>query len=236
MSRLDPEPCPGPICSLSESQCATHDLERVSRPDSIFLRLLSGQPDDISFTRSSSRKCLKAGAKAAVTALDGLTLDVLRRRNIRPCSGPNGAGKTTFIKVLLEIVFPDVGHAQRVARREPIGNTRKRKAGVGYLPENHRYPDFLTGEQVLRLLRQAQRRGQRMLLGEAHRRGAGAGGYDAVEKNQNPQVLQRHAAARRPGTGADQRSATRHPRRADGRRRSHRAAKHIRDILLAFAR
>jgi ABC-2 type transport system ATP-binding protein len=90
-------------------------------------------------------KIYEGRRKTAVTALDGLTLDVYDGE-IFGLLGPNGAGKTTFIKVLLEIVFPTSGSAALMG--EPIGNTRA-KAGVGYLPENHRYPDFLTGEQVL---------------------------------------------------------------------------------------
>jgi ABC-2 type transport system ATP-binding protein len=90
-------------------------------------------------------KVYEGRRKSAVTALDGLTLDV-HDGEIFGLLGPNGAGKTTFIKVLLEIVFPTSGNATLMG--VPIGNTRA-KSDVGYLPENHRYPDFLTGEQVL---------------------------------------------------------------------------------------
>lgn len=85
-------------------------------------------------------------AKNAVTALSELSLDV-REGEIFGLLGPNGAGKTTFIKVLLEIVFPTGGSGTMLG--EAIGSTKAR-AQVGYLPENHRYPDFLTGAQVLR--------------------------------------------------------------------------------------
>lgn len=83
---------------------------------------------------------------AAVTALSELSLDV-REGEIFGLLGPNGAGKTTFIKVLLEIVFPTAGRAEMLGA--PVGSAAT-KARVGYLPENHRYPDFLTGAQVLR--------------------------------------------------------------------------------------
>jgi ABC-2 type transport system ATP-binding protein len=81
----------------------------------------------------------------AVTALSELSLDV-REGEIFGLLGPNGAGKTTFIKVLLQIVFPTAGTARMLGA--PIGHPAT-KARVGYLPENHRYPDFLTGAQVL---------------------------------------------------------------------------------------
>jgi ABC-2 type transport system ATP-binding protein len=61
--------------------------------------------------------------------------------------GPNGAGKTTLIKMLLGIVHPTSGRATILER--PIGSTAS-KERVGYLPENHRYPSYLTGGGVLR--------------------------------------------------------------------------------------
>ena len=60
--------------------------------------------------------------------------------------GPNGAGKTTFIKVLLSLVHPTSGEVSILDTRLP--NTRIRER-IGYLPENHRFPGYLTGEQVL---------------------------------------------------------------------------------------
>jgi len=60
--------------------------------------------------------------------------------------GPNGAGKTTLVKLALAIAFPTSGRA-RVLGRAP-GDIAA-KARIGYLPENHRYPSHLTGEQVL---------------------------------------------------------------------------------------
>ena len=60
--------------------------------------------------------------------------------------GPNGAGKTTLVKLLLGIAFPTAGRASVLGR--PPGHVEA-KARIGYLPENHRYPAHLTGEQVL---------------------------------------------------------------------------------------
>ena len=91
-------------------------------------------------------KVFNPRGKGAVTALAELSLDV-REGEIFGLLGPNGAGKTTFIKVLLEIVRVTSGQAALLG--QPVGHAAA-KARVGYLPENHRYPDFLTGAQVLR--------------------------------------------------------------------------------------
>jgi len=61
--------------------------------------------------------------------------------------GPNGAGKTTLVKLLLGITYPTSGNATVAGM--PIGSTASKEA-VGYLPENHRYPLYLTGGGVLR--------------------------------------------------------------------------------------
>jgi ABC-2 type transport system ATP-binding protein len=65
--------------------------------------------------------------------------------------GPNGAGKTTFIKLLLSLARPSSGSAALLGEQLPSVKVRSR---IGYLPENHRYPGYLTGEQVLRLFGQ----------------------------------------------------------------------------------
>jgi ABC-2 type transport system ATP-binding protein len=60
--------------------------------------------------------------------------------------GANGAGKTTFVKMLLTAVHPTSGSASLFGRdaREPEARRR-----VGYLPENHRFPTYLTGYGML---------------------------------------------------------------------------------------
>lgn len=60
--------------------------------------------------------------------------------------GPNGAGKTTFVKMLLSAVNPTVGRAALFGKdaRDP-----EARRPVGYLPENHRFPTYLTGSGML---------------------------------------------------------------------------------------
>ncbi len=80
-----------------------------------------------------------------VTALDGVSLAV-DTGHIFGLLGPNGAGKTTLIKILLGILYPTSGSARIL--EHPLNNIQV-KEKIGYLPENHRYPEFLKGGQVL---------------------------------------------------------------------------------------
>ncbi len=60
--------------------------------------------------------------------------------------GPNGAGKTTLVKVLLGALHPTTGTAS--INGHDCGNWRARTK-AGFLPENHRFPSYLTGQQFL---------------------------------------------------------------------------------------
>jgi len=84
-------------------------------------------------------------AEKKITALSNFTFDV-DNREIFGILGPNGAGKTTLIKILLGITFPTSGEV-KVFDKHISDVSYKRK--VGYLPENHKFPNYLTGEQVL---------------------------------------------------------------------------------------
>lgn len=64
--------------------------------------------------------------------------------------GPNAAGKSTFIKAVLGLVRPDRG-VLRVLGHEPREGDGYR-ARVGYMPQAARFPENLTGDEVLRLL------------------------------------------------------------------------------------
>jgi ABC-2 type transport system ATP-binding protein len=60
--------------------------------------------------------------------------------------GANGAGKTTFVKMLLAAVHPTSGTARLFGREARESESRR---PVGYLPENHRFPTYLTGNGML---------------------------------------------------------------------------------------
>ena len=90
-------------------------------------------------------KFYSSGAKK-VLALSGLNLSV-EQGTIFGLLGPNGAGKTTLIKILLSITFPTSGSAYMLNHDLSDYNIKKK---IGYLPENHRYPYYLTGGDVLK--------------------------------------------------------------------------------------
>lgn len=81
-----------------------------------------------------------------VTALNNFSLSV-DESTIFGLLGPNGAGKTTLIKILLGIVFPTSGTAEILNKKIDDYLVRKH---IGYLPENHKFPLYLTGEDVLK--------------------------------------------------------------------------------------
>ena len=89
-----------------------------------------------------------AGAfgRGRVTALTNLSLSI-ERGEIFGLLGPNGAGKTTLLKTLLGVIHPTTGSARIFGR--PVGNPSCRYR-IGFLPENHRFPDFLTATQTMR--------------------------------------------------------------------------------------
>lgn len=83
--------------------------------------------------------------RGKVHALRGVTMQV-HRGEIFGLLGPNGAGKSTLVKIMMTVVRPtkvagtllgkSVGHKPTLGR-------------VGYLPEHHRFPRYLTGRQAL---------------------------------------------------------------------------------------
>ncbi len=81
----------------------------------------------------------------AITALRGVSLRV-EPGEIFGLLGQNGAGKTTLIKILLGITRATDGAAQLLD--EPVGVASARRR-IGYLPEDHRFPDYHTAYSLL---------------------------------------------------------------------------------------
>ncbi|MDB6076394.1 MAG: hypothetical protein JWO82_141 [Akkermansiaceae bacterium] len=78
-------------------------------------------------------------------ALGGVSLTV-PKGSVFGLLGPNGAGKSTLVKSLLTIIRPT--ECRGTLLGAPIGD-RKTLRRVGYLPEQARFPEYLTGRQVI---------------------------------------------------------------------------------------
>ena len=80
-----------------------------------------------------------------IQALAGVSL-LVKEGEIYGLLGQNGAGKTTLIKVLLGITSGWKGAAKLLDHPAGTAHVRSR---VGYLPEDHRFPDYHTGYSLL---------------------------------------------------------------------------------------
>ena len=84
-------------------------------------------------------------------------LDVLRGVHIGVAPGritavvgPNAAGKTTLIKTILGLVRPDRGTVE--VNDEVVGRDPAYRKLIGYMPQSARFPEYLTGREILGLL------------------------------------------------------------------------------------
>ena len=83
--------------------------------------------------------------RGRVHALRGIDMHV-RRGEVFGLLGPNGAGKSTLVKIIMTVIRPTRADGNVLGR--PVGH-KPTLARVGYLPENHRFPRYLTGGQTL---------------------------------------------------------------------------------------
>lgn len=84
-------------------------------------------------------------SRRRIEALAGISFDVAPGE-VFGLLGPNGAGKTTCVKVLLDLTRPTAGHVRIQGREVRDPESRRR---VGYLPEGHRFPGYLTARETL---------------------------------------------------------------------------------------
>lgn len=80
-----------------------------------------------------------------VHALRGIDMRV-GRGEVFGFLGPNGAGKSTLVKILMTVIRASRCGGTVLGR--PVGH-KPTLARVGYLPEHHKFPDYLSGRQVL---------------------------------------------------------------------------------------
>ncbi|HEV7240526.1 MAG TPA: ABC transporter ATP-binding protein [Thermoanaerobaculia bacterium] len=83
--------------------------------------------------------------KPKIIALDGIDFQV-KEGELFGLLGPNGAGKTTTVKILLGLTHATAGSASVCGL--PVRNPESRRR-VGYLPEGHKIPNYLTARQAL---------------------------------------------------------------------------------------
>lgn len=83
--------------------------------------------------------------RGRVHALRGVDMRVARGE-VFGLLGPNGAGKSTLVKILMTIISPTTAVGSVLGNR--VGD-KATLARIGYLPEHHRFPEYLTGAQVL---------------------------------------------------------------------------------------
>ena len=103
-------------------------------------------PADLAIeTEGLSKTFRRRWTKQEFRAVDKLSLKV-ERGTTYGLLGPNGAGKTTFVKMLLSCANPTSGRAKVFGIDSHIAAARR---PIGYLPENHRFPTYMTGRGML---------------------------------------------------------------------------------------
>lgn len=83
-------------------------------------------------------------------ALDNVNLTCNKGQTIA-LIGPNGSGKTTFIKCLLGMVIPDSGFI--TVNNKNIGHDWKYRQQIGYMPQMSRFPENMSIEQVIDMVK-----------------------------------------------------------------------------------
>jgi Cu-processing system ATP-binding protein len=89
-----------------------------------------------------------------LTVLDGVDL-AIRPGRVTAVLGPNGAGKTTLIKSVLGLTRPDGGEIRMGGERVVGPGVRGEayRARIGYMPQIARFPENLSGAELIALLK-----------------------------------------------------------------------------------
>lgn len=95
----------------------------------------------------------------ALNALRSVDLTV-RPGRVMAIVGPNGAGKTTLIKSVLGLIHPDVGSITIAGVR--VNGDDAYRSRIGYMPQIARYPENLTGAELIAMLKDLRGPGARL--------------------------------------------------------------------------
>jgi len=74
----------------------------------------------------------------------------IARGRVTAILGPNGAGKTTLIKTILGLTRPESGNIELDG--VPLGDDPNARAAIGYMPQIARFPENLTGAELMEML------------------------------------------------------------------------------------
>ena len=85
-----------------------------------------------------------------VNVLTGIDLEI-NTPGVFAILGPNGSGKTTLIKSILGMVLPQSGEIKFLG--VPISGKWKYRKNIDYLPQIARFPDNLTVQELISMIR-----------------------------------------------------------------------------------
>jgi Cu-processing system ATP-binding protein len=85
-----------------------------------------------------------------LTVLDRVSFEV-RSGRVTAILGPNAAGKSTVIKTILGLIRPDAGRI--LVDGVLVNGEPGYRAHIGYMPQTARFPENLTGREVVAMLR-----------------------------------------------------------------------------------
>jgi Cu-processing system ATP-binding protein len=94
--------------------------------------------------------CKRFGRTDVLAALDAR----IARGRITALVGPNAAGKSTLLKCILGLARPDAGTI-RIDGRLVTSDPAYRRV-IGYMPQRAAFPDNLSGDEVIALLRRVR--------------------------------------------------------------------------------
>jgi Cu-processing system ATP-binding protein len=84
------------------------------------------------------------------TVLNNINLELLQG-TVYAIVGPNAAGKTTLIKTILGLTKADSGFVE--INNQVINGDCSYRNQIGYMPQIAKFPENLTGKEILRLIR-----------------------------------------------------------------------------------